>query len=58
LGRGIDLGREDKARKFALQRAGEDGGLIEVLVTFSNPKYVAYNCHNNDYAWQDEGYNA
>jgi len=57
LGRGIYVAREDKARKFALTRAGEtgeEGGLIEVLVTFSNPKYVAYN----DDAWQDEGYDA
>jgi hypothetical protein len=57
LGPGIYVAREDKARRFALDRAdetGEDGGLIEVLVTFSNPKYVAYD----DDAWQDEGYDA
>lgn len=45
LGRGIYVAREDKARRFAenSSRHGGDGGsgLIEVIITFSNPKYVS-----------------
>jgi hypothetical protein len=58
LGRGVYVAREAKATKFARQRAEEAqasfGGLVELLVTFSNPKYVLYN----DSSWQDEGYDA
>ena len=58
LGRGVYVAREPKATKFARQRAQETrasfGGLVELLVTFNNPKYVLYN----DFSWQDEGYDA
>lgn len=59
LGRGIYVAREDKARRFAQQRAREQayadcGGLVELLVTVRNPKYVL----SNDYHWQSEGYDA
>lgn len=58
LGRGIYVAREDKARRFAERRARETGagvgGLVHLLVTVSNPKYVM----NNDYHWQSEGYDA
>eukprot|EP00965_Chrysotila_dentata_P204136 6182154-Pleurochrysis_carterae.AAC.7 len=58
LGPGIYVAQEDKARRFAVKRAydaDEDvGGLVEVLVTIRNPKYVV----GNDMMWQDEGYDA
>jgi hypothetical protein len=57
LGHGIYVAREDKATRFAHQRAeetGQGGGLVELLVTVRNPKMVMYN----DYTWQSEGYDA
>ena len=52
------MAREDKARRFAVTRAKEEGdrygGLVELLVTIRDPKYTMYN----DYGWQDEGYDA
>mmetsp|Transcript_81777 Transcript_81777/g.231880 ORF Transcript_81777/g.231880 Transcript_81777/m.231880 type:complete len:148 (+) Transcript_81777:100-543(+) len=58
LGRGVYVAREDKATRFARQRAEENyedyGGLVELVVRFSNPKYVL----SNDYGWQSEGYDA
>lgn len=58
LGHGIYVAREDKATKFAEDRAYESvlgcGGLVELLVTVRNPKYVL----SNDYYWQSEGYDA
>ena len=58
LGRGIYVARREKAERFALQRAGEIGascgGLIELLVTVNNPKYVVHNDHD----WQGQGYDA
>jgi len=57
LGEGTYVAREDKARRFAELRAMETGGyggLVELLVTVRNPKYVIAN----DYHWQSEGYDA
>jgi hypothetical protein len=57
LGRGVYVARKDKAERFAKLRAeetGQGGGLVELLVTYSNPKYVLVN----DYSWQHEGYDA
>ena len=58
LGRGVYVAREDKARRFAAQRAQETGatfgGLVELLVSVRNPKYVI----TNDYVWQNAGYDA
>jgi len=58
LGRGVYVAREEKARRFAQQRARETGssygGLVELLVIVRNPKYVL----SNDYHWQGEGYDA
>jgi len=58
LGRGVYVARQDKATRFAKDRArqaGESvGGLVELLVTVCNPKYVI----SNDYHWQTEGYDA
>eukprot|EP00966_Prymnesium_polylepis_P002330 53603-Prymnesium_polylepis.1 len=58
LGRGVYVARQDKATRFAAQRARETGapygGLVELLVTVANPKYVL----SNDHYWQGEGYDA
>lgn len=58
LGQGIYVAREDKARRFAHQGAVETGdeygGLVHLVVTVANPKYVL----SNDYHWQSEGYDA
>ena len=58
LGPGIYVAREDKATRFAKTRATECGyeygGLIELVVTVRNPKYVL----KNDLSWQSEGYDA
>ena len=57
LGYGVYVARQDKARRFAQQRAletGQLGGLVELLVTIYNPKYVLYN----DVSWQTEHYDA
>lgn len=57
LGHGIYVAREEKATRFARLRAeetGQGGGLVEVVVSVSNPKMVMYN----DSCWQDEGYDA
>jgi hypothetical protein len=57
LGPGVYVARQDKAERFARLRAeetGQDGGLIELLVTYYNPKFVLYN----DYSWREEGYDA
>jgi hypothetical protein len=58
LGRGVYVAREDKATKFAQLRATQTsngfGGLVELLVTIQNPKYVI----SNDYVWQSQGYDA
>ena len=43
LGYGVYVAREEKATKFARQRAaetGQGGGLVELLVSFNNPKMV------------------
>ena len=57
LGRGIYVAREDKARKFAENTArhgSATGGLITVIVTFRNAKYV----RSNDTSWRHEGHDA
>lgn len=57
LGYGIYVAREDKAHRFAELRARETGGyggLVELLVTIRNPKYVL----SDDKYWQLEGYDA
>ena len=57
LGPGIYFAREDKARRFAAdasRHGGTVGGLIEVVVTICNAKYVK----GDDLGWQAEGYDA
>ena len=57
LGPGVYVAHYDKALKFALalwRHGGDSGGMVEVIISFRNPKYVRYN----DYKWQDEGYDA
>lgn len=57
LGPGIYVAREDKARRFAMESSRHGsarGGLVEVLITFSNPKYV----RGEDTCWQREGHDA
>jgi hypothetical protein len=57
LGPGIYVAREDKARRFAeeAERHGSSaGGLVEVIVSFRNPKYVS----SDDTGWRYEGYDA
>jgi hypothetical protein len=58
LGAGVYVAREDKARRFAQNSARNGGagggGLVEVVITFSNPKFV----DSNDTAWQEEGHDA
>ena len=57
LGPGIYVAREDKAMRFAQdneRHGGGAGGLVEVLVTMRNPKYV----RSNNTSWRSEGYDA
>lgn len=58
LGPGVYVAREDKATRFAKLRAEECGhsygGLVELLVTVRDAKYVL----KNDLVWQSEGYDA
>lgn len=58
LGQGVYVAREDKARRFVAltcAEAGTDcGGLVHLVVTVANPKYVL----SNDYHWQSEGWDA
>ncbi|EOD27629.1 hypothetical protein EMIHUDRAFT_235497 [Emiliania huxleyi CCMP1516] len=57
LGPGVYLARADKALRFAQEggrHGGAEGGLVEVLVRFKNPKFVAAD----DDTWQAEGYDA
>jgi hypothetical protein len=57
LGPGIYVAREDKARRFAQDSSrhqGSAGGLVEVLVTVRNPKYV----RSNNKSWRSEGHDA
>ena len=57
LGPGIYVAREDKARRFAEnsgRHGSANGGLVEVLVSFCNAKYVG----RNDAYWQSEGFDA
>lgn len=57
LGRGVYVGRADKALRFAQdgeRHGGSAGALLEVLVTIYNPKFAA----GNDDRWQAEGYDA
>jgi len=58
LGEGIYVAREDKARRFAENTSRNGGagggGLIEVIITFSNPAYVT----SDDTTWQRKGHDA
>lgn len=57
LGAGIYVARQDKALRFAQDQSrhgGSAGGLVEVLVTVTNPKYVS----SNNTSWQFEGHDA
>jgi hypothetical protein len=57
LGAGIYLGQRDTATRCAQDSARHQssaGGLVEVLVTLRNPKYV--NTH--DVSWRSQGYDA
>jgi len=59
LGPGIYLGREDKARRFALDsdwHGGPDGGLVTVLVRIENPKFIRGEDVKG--RWRREGYDA
>ena len=57
LGRGVYVGRPDKALRFARNKAwhgGDEGALLEVLVSIARPKFVS----EDDLGWQAEGYDA
>lgn len=58
LGRGIYFAREDMARRFAEEasrhRGGGGGGVVQIIVTFSNPKHV----QAQDTNWSQEAYDA
>ena len=57
LGRGVYVGRPDKALRFARNKAwhgGDEGALLEVLVSIARPKFV----DQDDLGWQAEGYDA
>ena len=57
LGPGIYVAREEKARKFAANKArhgGREGGLVTVLVSYRRAKYVG----QNDTTWQAQGFDA
>ena len=57
LGEGVYVGRPDKAVRFAQDRSrhGSDvGGLIEVRVKITNPKFVS----SDDKSWQAAGFDA
>lgn len=57
LGSGIYVARQDKATRFAQdneRHGGSAGGLVEVLVTIRNPKYV----RSNNTSWRSEGHDA
>ena len=59
LGPGVYLGREDKARRFALDsdwHGGPDGGLVTVLVRIENPKFI--RGEDVEGRWRREGYDA
>lgn len=62
LGPGIYVARREKAERFARdedKRHGEAvGGLVEVLVTVRNPKFVEVNEGWNDASWQATGHDA
>ena len=58
LGQGIYVAEYDKARRFAQDKSwhGGAGGcaLLEVKITFRNPKYVK----SDDDTWQRQGFDA
>lgn len=57
LGPGVYVARQDKATRFAQDKSrhgGSAGGLVEVLVTIRNPKYVS----RNNTSWRSEGHDA
>ena len=57
LGPGVYVGHMHKALRFAQdgsRHGALQGGLIEVLVRFSQPKFVT----SDDHGWRDEGYDA
>mmetsp|Transcript_55878 Transcript_55878/g.92448 ORF Transcript_55878/g.92448 Transcript_55878/m.92448 type:complete len:189 (+) Transcript_55878:76-642(+) len=57
LGPGVYVARYDKAHKFALaidRHGGDSGGMVEVIISFRDPKYVPFE----DDRWLDEGYDA
>jgi hypothetical protein len=57
LGAGVYVARQDKALRFAQDQSrhgGSAGGLVEVLVTVTNPKYVS----SNNTSWRAEGHDA
>ena len=57
LGAGVYVARYEKAHKFALafdRHGGKTGGMLEVIISFRNPKYASYE----DDDWQDQGHDA
>lgn len=56
LGPGVYVAHKEKATKFASdpRHGGAEGGLVHVLVSFGNPKFVC----NDDRSWQQEGFDA
>jgi hypothetical protein len=61
LGPGIYVARYEKADRFAKEftrHKGCVGGLVEVLLTDKNPKFVDTNHGWNDVSWRDEGFDA
>lgn len=59
LGRGVYVARQDKAARFARDAArhgGAAGGLVEVIVSFSFPKFVSKASDAGE--WQLDGFDA
>eukprot|EP01052_Picozoa_sp_SAG31_P022361 SAG31_NODE_1775_length_7303_cov_2.409356_8_plen_306_part_00 len=61
LGPGIYVARREKAERFAKDHSRHSqavGGLVEVLVTVKNPKFVEVNADWNDASWRAAGHDA
>ena len=59
LGRGIYVGREEKATRFAQnceRHGGAQGGLVRCRITVSNPKYVKSDDPQGN--WRTQGHDA
>ena len=57
LGRGVYVGRKDKALNFARSKSrhgGAEGGLVTAIISFEYPKFTSGDCDD----WTYEGYDA